>query len=64
VTVTNTPPTRPSLALPGSHQGLIGLKERAELLHGTFESGPAPDGGYHVMLRIPAHSDGGPGRRP
>ncbi|MEU8983316.1 histidine kinase [Streptomyces sp. NPDC048309] len=63
VTVTNTPATRPSLALPGSHQGLIGLKERAELLHGTFESGPAPDGGYRVTMRIPA-GDGGPSRKP
>jgi len=57
VTVTNTPTTRPSLPLPGSHQGLVGLKERAELLGGTFESGPAPHGGYRVSLRIPARGD-------
>ncbi|MET8680793.1 histidine kinase [Streptomyces sp. NPDC004647] len=57
VIVTNTPPTRPSLLLPGSHQGLIGLRERAELLDGTFESGPTPDGGYRVTLRVPAHAD-------
>ncbi|MEV1077349.1 histidine kinase [Streptomyces sp. NPDC050211] len=57
VTITNTPPTRPSLPLPGSHQGLIGLRERAELLDATFESGPAPGGGYEVTLRIPAHGD-------
>jgi len=56
VTVTNTPPTRPSLPLPGSHQGLVGLRERAELLHGTFRSGPTGDGGYQVRLRIPAGS--------
>ncbi|MGX1566975.1 sensor histidine kinase [Streptomyces sp. NPDC055506] len=54
VTVTNTPPTRPSLPLPGSRQGLVGLKERAELLDGTFASGPTSDGGYEVSLRIPA----------
>ncbi|GHH10067.1 sensor histidine kinase [Streptomyces lanatus] len=53
VTVTNTPPARPSLPLPGSRQGLIGLKERAELLDGTFASGPTGDGGYEVRLRIP-----------
>ncbi|TQE23610.1 sensor histidine kinase [Streptomyces ipomoeae] len=53
VTVTNTPPTRPSLPLPGSHQGLIGLGERAELLGGTLASGPTSDGGYEVILRIP-----------
>ncbi|EST36482.1 sensor histidine kinase [Streptomyces roseochromogenus] len=57
VTVTNTPPTRPSLPLPGSHQGLIGLRERAELLGGTFESGPTADGGYEVALRIPPRTD-------
>ncbi|MFC9502639.1 sensor histidine kinase [Streptomyces sp. NPDC057002] len=54
VTVTNTPPTRPSLPLPGSRQGLVGLKERAELLGGTFASSPTSDGGYEVSLRIPA----------
>ncbi|MGW0708104.1 sensor histidine kinase [Streptomyces sp. NPDC002643] len=53
VTVANTPPTRPSLPLPGSHQGLIGLKERAELLDGTLTSGPTDDGGYEVSLRVP-----------
>ncbi|KOV59616.1 histidine kinase [Streptomyces sp. NRRL WC-3618] len=53
VTVTNTSPTRPSLPLPGSSQGLVGLRERAELLHGTLRSGPTPDGGYEVGLRIP-----------
>lgn len=57
VTVTNTPSPRPSLPLPGSHQGLIGLGERAELLGGTFESGPVVDGGYRVSLRIPADAD-------
>lgn len=56
VTVTNTPSTRPSLPLPGSRQGLVGLGERAELLDGTLESGPTADGGYRVRLRIPAHS--------
>ncbi|MFJ3779963.1 sensor histidine kinase [Streptomyces sp. NPDC090075] len=57
VTVTNTPSTRPSLPLPGSQQGLIGLRERAELLGATLESGPTPNGGYEVSLRIPARGD-------
>ncbi|MBL1118105.1 two-component sensor histidine kinase [Streptomyces sp. 110] len=57
ITVTNTPPTRPSLPLPGSQQGLVGLRERAELLGGTFESGPTAVGGYEVNLRIPARTD-------
>ncbi|MGW0846060.1 sensor histidine kinase [Streptomyces sp. NPDC002787] len=57
VTVTNTPPTRPALPLPSSQQGLIGLRERAELLDGTLDSGPTPAGGYEVNLRIPAQVD-------
>jgi signal transduction histidine kinase len=48
VTITNTPPTRPSLPLPGSQQGLVGLRERAELLHGS---------GYRVRLHIPLGKD-------
>lgn len=56
VTVTNTAPTRPALALPSSQQGLIGLRERAELLGGTFESGPTEDSGYRVRLRLPTHT--------
>ncbi|MEU1803793.1 histidine kinase [Streptomyces sp. NPDC019937] len=57
VIVTNTPPTRPSLSLPGSRQGLVGLRERAEILHGTLESGPTTEGGYQVRLRIPLSTD-------
>ncbi|MBD0842811.1 MULTISPECIES: sensor histidine kinase [unclassified Streptomyces] len=57
VTVTNTAPTRPSLALPGAQQGLIGLRERADILHGTLESGPTAEGGYRVRLRIPLRAD-------
>jgi signal transduction histidine kinase len=57
VTVTNTPPTRPELPLPGAHHGLIGLKERADILHGTLTAGPTPDGGYQVHLCVPADGD-------
>jgi signal transduction histidine kinase len=57
VTVTNTPPTRPVLPLPGSQQGLVGLRERAEILHGSLEAGPTLEGGYRVRLRIPLTTD-------
>ncbi|UQX05249.1 sensor histidine kinase [Streptomyces sp. RerS4] len=57
VTVTNGPPSRPSLPLPGAHQGLLGLQERADILHGTFEAGPTDEGGYRVRLRIPSRAD-------
>ncbi len=57
VTVTNSAPSRPSLPLPGAHLGLLGLKERADILHGTFESGPTGEGGYRVRMRIPSRAD-------
>ncbi|KKD08900.1 sensor histidine kinase [Streptomyces sp. WM6386] len=57
VTVANTAPTRPSLSLPGSQQGLVGLRERADVLHGTLEAGPTVEGGYRVRLRIPLTAD-------
>ncbi|WP_430782787.1 sensor histidine kinase [Actinoplanes sp. G11-F43] len=53
VTVTNTPPGRPALPLPGAGQGLVGLHERACLLNGTLESGPTEDGGYRVHMSLP-----------
>lgn len=52
-TVTNTAPTRPPLPLPGSRHGLVGLRQRAELLGGTITSGPTADGGYEVHLELP-----------
>ncbi|WP_199551095.1 sensor histidine kinase [Streptomyces sp. N35] len=54
VTVTNTAPTRPSVALPSAHHGLIGLRERAELLDGTLTAEPTPQGGFTVQLQAPA----------
>lgn len=57
ITVTNTAPTRIGLALPSSHQGLIGLRERAEILGGTFTSGPTPDGGYTLHVHLPNRTD-------
>lgn len=53
VAVANSPSTRPSLPLPGAQLGLVGLRERAELLSGALESGPTPDGGFRVRLRLP-----------
>ncbi|WP_020135996.1 sensor histidine kinase [Streptomyces sp. 351MFTsu5.1] len=54
VTVTNTAPTRPCVALPSARHGLIGLRERADLLDGTLTAEPTPQGGYQVELRAPA----------
>jgi signal transduction histidine kinase len=55
VTVTNTAPTQPPLPLPGAHHGLIGLRQRAELLGGTMTSGSTSDGGYAICVILPAH---------
>jgi signal transduction histidine kinase len=39
--------------LPGSGQGIVGMKERATLLGGTFEAGPQSEGGFRVLARLP-----------
>lgn len=54
VIITNTPATRPTVPLPGAHHGLIGLRERTELLGGAITAGPTPDNGYRIQLRLPA----------
>jgi signal transduction histidine kinase len=33
--------------------GITGMKERASLLHGRFEAGPRPEGGFRVAARLP-----------
>jgi signal transduction histidine kinase len=37
----------------GNGYGLVGMRERAELIGGTLEAGPV-DGGFRVRLRVPA----------
>ncbi|MEX2535821.1 MAG: ATP-binding protein [Trueperaceae bacterium] len=37
--------------------GLIGMKERAETLGGTFEAGPVPEGGLTVSAILPIRYD-------
>lgn len=54
VVITNTPPTGPSVPLPGTRHGLVGLRERADLLGGVFWAGPTVDGGFQVRLQLPA----------
>ncbi|GAA2195069.1 sensor histidine kinase [Micromonospora lupini] len=41
-------------ATPGSGLGLIGMRERAETVGGTFTAGPRPDGGFAVRAVLPA----------
>lgn len=51
--VINTAPNRPVMPLPSAKHGLIGLRQRAELLGGTFEAGPTNSEGWRVALRVP-----------
>nr|WP_063740114.1 histidine kinase [Amycolatopsis jejuensis] len=58
VTVTNTRAARPpdpALAGSGSGAGLSGLRQRVELVGGTFEAGAAPGGGFRVGAILPAY---------
>lgn len=43
-------------ALPSGGHGLIGLKERAGLLGGTFSAGPTAEGGFRVSATYPLAS--------
>jgi signal transduction histidine kinase len=55
VEVRNGPPVlRPGGALPGGGHGLVGLRERAQLLGGTMTAGPTDDGGFEVSADLPA----------
>jgi signal transduction histidine kinase len=46
------------VAAPGqTGYGLTGLRERAEQLGGTLRSGPDPDGGFALEVRIPLRED-------
>jgi len=52
------PPGQPTTGLPGGGHGLIGLRERAELLGGTLRAGPTSDGGYLVEATLPGTVNG------
>ncbi|MEU6845769.1 sensor histidine kinase [Streptomyces sp. NPDC046716] len=40
-----------SATVPG--MGITGMRERVSLLHGEFDAGPGPEGGFRVTARIP-----------
>ncbi|MEU8781242.1 histidine kinase [Streptomyces sp. NPDC048637] len=53
VVVSNTAPKAPAESLPGSGTGLVGLRERVELLDGVFAAQPCHGGGFTVSARFP-----------
>ncbi|MDR2378504.1 MAG: sensor histidine kinase [Bifidobacteriaceae bacterium] len=58
----------------GSGHGLVGMRERAEMLGGSFQAGPGPAGGFTVAVSVPIPAEralgllpaapGGPGSAP
>lgn len=55
VTVRNGPATGTlTPAPPGGGHGLLGLRERAEHLGGSFHAGPTPAGGFELEATLPA----------
>jgi signal transduction histidine kinase len=53
VTVHNARADTAPAPVPGSGLGLIGVRERVEVLGGELSAGPAPDGGFAVSVRLP-----------
>ncbi len=51
VEVTNT--GKAATSVPGAGRGIVGMKERATLLGGTFVAGPQPGGGFRVEASLP-----------
>ncbi|MFI6906908.1 sensor histidine kinase [Nonomuraea sp. NPDC050394] len=54
IEVRNARPATTAPALAPSGWGLVGLRERVELIGGTLAAGATPDGGFRVHARIPA----------
>jgi signal transduction histidine kinase len=61
VVVTNEAPTSAAPPAPSTGIGLVAIRERAELLGGTLEAGPAADGGFVVRAFVPYQLSDGSG---
>jgi signal transduction histidine kinase len=53
IVVQNDAPPRPVPPMPGSGLGLLGLRERIDLLDGEFTANREPDGSFTVSARLP-----------
>ncbi|WP_433273551.1 sensor histidine kinase [Pseudonocardia xinjiangensis] len=53
--VTDAGPPRDTATPPRGHRGfgLVGMKERAQVIGATFDAGPTPFGGWRVSLALP-----------
>jgi signal transduction histidine kinase len=51
--VNGRPGTPGGTPVPGARTGLVGLRERAELLGGSLECGPTTDGRFRLVARLP-----------
>lgn len=58
VSVVNRRPVAAGTLLPGSGAGLIGLRERVELVGGRLTAGPTAEGGWSVRAALPTSSTG------
>jgi signal transduction histidine kinase len=56
VRVANAVGERPA-GLPGARAGLVGMRERALLVGGSFQAGPSGDGGWRVLADLPTSPD-------
>lgn len=56
VTLINTPPTRTPALFPSDQNGLLGLRERAELLGGSLHSRHLIGGGHELSVQLPPHT--------
>ncbi|HEV2777971.1 MAG TPA: histidine kinase [Actinophytocola sp.] len=54
LTIRNTPGTM-TVNSGQSGSGLLGLRQRVELVGGTLHAGPTPDGGFEVDATLPAY---------
>jgi signal transduction histidine kinase len=53
ITVTDDGSGSPPRPPQGAGQGLIGMRQRAELYGGSLSAGPTDDGGYRVAASFP-----------
>jgi signal transduction histidine kinase len=63
LSIVNGPATNGVMARPGAGLGLVGMRERAELLGGTLTAGLDGDGGYRVIATLPLEETAPPEER-